>query len=68
MELAQAFLSEKQTYETEYELERGKPMPSKNHSALENRFSLAFGRYEQQYQTFIELSLDVKNKKATPDV
>ena len=68
MELADVLLSEKQDYETEYLLERGKPMPSKNHSILENRFSLALARYEQAYQTFIELSLDLNGKKATPDV
>ena len=67
MEITQAVLSEKQTYETEYELERGKPMPSLNHSRLENRFSVALSRYEQ-YDTFIELSLDLKSGKGTPDI
>lgn len=67
MELAQALLSEKHSYETEYELERGKPMPSKNHSRLENRLGIALSKNEQ-YETFIELSLDLQAGKATPDL
>lgn len=67
MELADVLLSEKQDYETEYLLERGKPMPSKNHARLENRFSVALSRFEQ-YETFIELSLDLTTGKAVPDV
>ncbi len=67
MEITQAVLTEKQTYETEYELERGKPMPSLNHSRLESRFSVALSKYEQ-YDTLIELSLDLKSGKATPDI
>ncbi len=45
--MTQTFLSKKQTYETEYELERGKPMPSKNHAKLENRIGIALSRNEQ---------------------
>ena len=44
-----------------------KPMPSKNHARLENRFAVALSRFEQ-YEAFIELSLQLKTKDAVPDV
>jgi Uma2 family endonuclease len=67
MEMAQTLLLQKQDYVAEYELDRGKPMPSKNHAKLEHRLSIAFAKYAQ-YDTFIELSLELKTGKATPDV
>ena len=67
MEMPQAISLEEQTYETEYELERGKPMPSLNHSHLERRLCIALARFEQ-YDTQLELSLDLLSKKATPDL
>ena len=67
MELANVLLSEKQDYETEYLLERGKPMPSLYHARLESRLSNALSRFEQ-YETLIELSVDFQPKKSTPDV
>ena len=55
--------------ETEYLLERGKPMPSKNHAKLESRFARILGNnYEDKYDTFVELSLELTTGKATPDV
>ena len=57
------------TYETEYELERGKPMPSKNHGKLEARFSRALlNKYESVFDIETELSLELTTGKATPDV
>ena len=67
MELTQAVLSEKQTYETEYELERGKPMPSLNHSILQSRLTICLGRFSQ-YDIPTELSLDLPHGKAAPDL
>ena len=67
MELAQAFLSEKQTYETEYELERGKPLPSRHHSIVESRLSIELSKQEK-YDVFIELSLELSTGNATPDI
>ncbi|MFY7911709.1 MAG: Uma2 family endonuclease [Emticicia sp.] len=55
--------------EAEYLLERGKPMPSKNHSKLESRLSFLMTRdYEKKYDTFVELSLELSTGKATPDL
>ena len=60
---------EQTSYETEYMLERGKPMPSKNHSKLEARFSRALlNKYFDVYDIDAELSLDLTTGKATPDV
>lgn len=67
MELAQALLSEKHSYETEYELERGKPMPSLNHSILQSRLTVVLGRYTE-YDIPTELSLELTSGKATPDL
>jgi Uma2 family endonuclease len=55
--------------EAEYLLERGKPMPSKNHSRLESRLARILGNnYEDKYETFVELSLELSSGKATPDL
>lgn len=63
-----AFL-EQTDVEAEYLLDRGKPMPSKNHSRLESRLSFLMTRdYENTYDTFVELSLELSTGKATPDL
>ncbi len=52
-----------------YELERGKPMPSKNHSKIEARLSFALiSRYETLYDVLTEPSLELSSGKANPDV
>jgi Uma2 family endonuclease len=52
-----------------YELERGKPMPSKNHSRIEARLSFALiSRYEKIYDVLTEPSLELPSGKANPDV
>ncbi|WP_435354094.1 Uma2 family endonuclease [Emticicia sp. SJ17W-69] len=63
-----AFL-EQTDVEAEYLLDRGKPVPSKNHSRLESRLSFLMTRdYENTYDTFVELSLELSTGKATPDL
>jgi Uma2 family endonuclease len=55
--------------ELAYELERGKPMPSKNHSKLELRLSLQLAQaYEGTYEIYPELSLELPTGRFTPDV
>jgi Uma2 family endonuclease len=52
-----------------YEIERGKPMPSKNHSKIEARLSFALiSRYDEKYDVFSELSLELNSGKANPDL
>ena len=53
---------------SEYELERGKPMPSKNHGKLQFRIAKAIAdRYEDRYDVLTEVSLDL-SKPVTPDI
>ncbi|MVM39051.1 Uma2 family endonuclease [Spirosoma sp. HMF3257] len=54
---------------TDYEIERGKPMPSKNHSRIQARLSkelLVF--YEDQYDVRSEQSLASPNPPLVPDL
>ncbi len=52
-----------------YELERGKPMPSRHHSKLQGRLTHALlSRYESQFDVLPELSLSLTTGDATPDV
>jgi Uma2 family endonuclease len=54
---------------SDYERERGKPMPSKNHSRLQIALSgLFFTVYRKQYTAYSELSLNLAGDKLTPDV
>lgn len=52
-----------------YELERGKPMPSKNHSRLQIRLGAEIlVRYEDQYDVRSEQSLTDPNPPFVPDL
>ncbi len=55
-------------HEIEYEEERGKPVPSISHSRTELRLGVAFFRYEPEYTSFIELSLELDGWRGTPDI
>ncbi|MFN8356848.1 MAG: Uma2 family endonuclease [Spirosomataceae bacterium] len=54
---------------SEYEVERGKPMPSKNHSFIQANlvFELTV-RYREQYRFGSEMSLRLDDWAAVPDV
>jgi len=53
---------------SDYERERGKPMPSLLHSAVQLRLgSLLMAKYEEQYSVFSELTLDF-NPPLIPDL
>ncbi|MEM1123876.1 MAG: hypothetical protein AAGJ18_25790, partial [Bacteroidota bacterium] len=42
----------------QYQRERNKPMPSKNHSAIQSRLIIALGKkYDKKYEFYSELSL-----------
>ena len=52
-----------------YELERGKPMPSKNHSIIQYNIIKAFVlKYDAIYQALPELSLNINGNEKIPDV
>ena len=54
---------------SQYEIERGKPMPSKNHGKLQQRIGVEIAvQYGDTYETYSELSLTVPNPPYVPDL
>jgi Uma2 family endonuclease len=54
---------------SEYELERGKPMPNEIHSFAQSNLHAAFVlRYKKQFTVFSELTIEVGEARATPDI
>ncbi|MCS7012501.1 MAG: Uma2 family endonuclease [Chloroherpetonaceae bacterium] len=54
---------------SEYELERGKPVPSRNHGKIQARLSqVLLNRYGTQYDIVSEVTLALPEKDATPDL
>ena len=54
---------------SQYEIERGKPMPSKNHSKLQQRIGVELAiLYGEQFDTYSELSLEAPNPSFVPDL
>ena len=52
---------------SEYEVERGKPMPSKNHAIIQSRLLVALSnKYNQQYDFLSEISLE--KPRLVPDI
>jgi Uma2 family endonuclease len=54
--------------ETEYLLDYGKPMPSKNVAKLKSILGKFLGKYEDNYDIYLNLSLDLSTGKVTPDL
>lgn len=54
--------------ENQYELERGKPMPSTNHAQIQTNIVLALGSYRKIFSFFTELDLELPSGRAVPDV
>lgn len=52
---------------SDYEKERGKPTPSRLHSATQKNLIVALARYEPKYTIFSELTLGLE-KEITPDL
>ncbi len=53
---------------SDYARERGKPIPSLNHSIAQKRLILALSKYEPQYTILSELSLELGDLPVTPDI
>jgi Uma2 family endonuclease len=54
---------------SDYERERGKPMPSLNHSVAQTHLILALAAYRDRFMTLSELTLDLgDNGPMTPDL
>ena len=54
--------------ESQYELERGKPMPSTNHAQIQTNIVLALANYRKDFSFFTELDLELPSGRAVPDV
>jgi len=54
---------------SEYEKERGKPMPNRIHSSAQLNLSAALKmRYKKQFSIFPELAIEIGDTTATPDI
>jgi len=51
-----------------YEAERGKPMPSLNHSTVQSNLIVALAKYRSQYSFLPELTLKLNGESFTPDI
>ncbi|MBC8042123.1 MAG: Uma2 family endonuclease [Rhizobacter sp.] len=56
------------TIHSDYELERGKPMPSKNHAQLQHRLNVLLLPFTDRFDIMTELGLELPSGKAVPDV
>lgn len=55
--------------QSDYEIERGKPMPSLLHAIVQKRLIIYLGiNYDGKYEFFPELTLDTPGQKSTPDI
>ncbi len=53
---------------SDYEKERGKPLPSLNHSLTQTALLLALSEYRSRYSFPSELTLDLDGLRVTPDI
>jgi Uma2 family endonuclease len=53
---------------SDYEIERGKPMPSRNHSRIQKRLLRLLEQFEPVFEAFPELSLELEGDKSVPDI
>lgn len=70
MDLHQAFEPALETEAvSDYETERNKPMPSRNHSFIQSRLNIALGKYLDQFEILPELNLAPPGvKPSVPDL
>jgi Uma2 family endonuclease len=54
--------------QTDYEKERGKPMPSLNHGIVQAMITGVFLAYRDEYTPVSELALQLDDRRVTPDV
>jgi hypothetical protein len=54
---------------SEYEIQRGRPMPSRNHGILQSRLIIYLSNhYSDLYEAISEVSLELNDWEATPDL
>lgn len=54
--------------QTDYERERGKPLPSFQHSRISQRLSVALAQYDSEYAILPELTIELDGYRITPDL
>ena len=55
--------------QNDYEIERGKPMPSRLHAVVQMRLTVYLStHYDGKFEFLPELSLDTPGQKSTPDI
>jgi len=53
---------------SQYELERGKPMPSLNHGSVQTNLVIELAPFRKKYRIATELSLDLDDWESVPDI
>ena len=53
---------------TEYEEQRGKPTPSKNHGIVQSNLIIALGPFRNEFTIVSELSLELEGRPFVPDI
>lgn len=53
---------------SDYERERGKPMPSKAHGYTQSNLIIALAKFRDRYTIFSELTLELDGRELTPDL
>jgi len=54
---------------SDYEIERGKPMPSKNHAIVQKRLIIAIAnKYEPKYEVLPEINIEFFDRERVPDL
>lgn len=54
--------------ETDYQTERNKPMPSKNHGITQFNLGNEFAQYKKKYRFISEIGLELEDWKSVPDL
>lgn len=53
---------------SQYEFERGKPMPSFNHGSVQTNLVIELAPFRKKYRIITELSLDLDTWESVPDI
>ncbi len=53
---------------SDYEIERNKPMPSKNHSRIARRLNILLTPFEDKFDIMNEISIEFNPKDSVPDL
>jgi Uma2 family endonuclease len=54
--------------ETDYEIERNKPMPSKNHGIIQFNLGTELAKFKKKYRFISEIAIELDDWKSVPDL